>query len=148
MSSGHLCRFDGRWQFVSKVNGKTNLPEDGAFLGSRVGSETTRETAARTCFEKGGIKPEDVLRVYKTLETGRKHSYTLHICEVKKKPVAKDEYTKIVEYDDFFVPYELGTLHPSLRYMKGLCMTMSAIQREFPSHVPVDPRFIGFEYNY
>ena len=110
-SAGVLPIYGGSLFFLQNSEGEL---ED--FGGKRLANETPKQAAEREAKEEGDF--EIVKQLSTMLKNKSKHA--IYVCEVNKKPVAKEHGTAVVEAD-FHEARENGRLAFRVASTGGLC---------------------------
>jgi hypothetical protein len=112
MSAGVLPIYDGQVYFLREPKGLTD------FGGKKEGNETASETAWREAKEEGAFDESNCKKVLMTILNKSLHK--LFVCEVDKKPTARERGTTVITMD-FHTAFERKLIQFRLASCAGLC---------------------------
>ena len=117
MSAGVLPIYEGQVYFLRDLKGKGGrLLTD--FGGKKKRNETASETAWREAKEEGAFDESNCKKVLMTILNKSLHK--LFVCEVDKKPTARERGTTVITMD-FHTAFERKLIQFRLASCAGLC---------------------------
>ena len=139
MSAGVLPIYEGQVYFLRDLKGKGGrLLTD--FGGKKKRNETASETAWREAKEEGAFDRTNCKKVLMTILSKKHHK--LFVCEVDKKPTARERGTTVITMD-FHKAFERKLIQYRLASCGGLC---ALFKRYYENKKPVEQKKPEFDF--
>ena len=133
-SAGVLPIYDGQVYFLREPEGLTD------FGGKKKRNETASETAWREAKEEGAFDESNCKKVLMTILNKSLHK--LFVCEVDKKPTARERGTTVITMD-FHTAFERKLIQFRLASCAGLC---ALFKRYYENKKPVEQKKPEFDF--